>query len=114
MSAVIGKDSFTLAEFLASRDFVLCNNVADILYGKVTKDFYDNDWNYCYTSSLVPFEPYQWWLTTFDEDDVHTLHRDYGLNFVYCDLLDNWVFINDLCFGMSFNDFVIKKIEQEA
>lgn len=113
MSSVIGKDSFTLAEFLASRDFVLCNNVADIISGKHTSDDWENDWTYCNIADDEYFEPYQWWLTTFDEDDVRELNFDYGLRFIYCECLDNWVFINDFCFGMSFSDFVIKKIKQE-
>lgn len=65
MASVIGKDSFTLAEFLDSRDFVLCNKAQYIISGVYLAD---------------------------------------------CECLDNWVFINDFCFGMSFSDFVIKKI----
>lgn len=115
MASVIGKDSFTLAEFLDSRDFVLCNKVQYIINGVYLADCeWDNDWSYCNVADEEYFEPYQWWLTTFNEDDVAKLNRDYGLKFIYCEALDNWVFINDFCFGMSFSDFVIKKIEQEA
>lgn len=113
MSSVIGKEQFTLGEFLRSRDFVLCNNVEHIISGKYTSDDFENDWTYCNIADDEHFEPYQWWLTTFDEDDVRELNFGYGLKFIYCECLDNWVFINDFCFGMSFDDFVIKKIAQE-
>lgn len=111
MASVIGKDSFTLTEFLESGDFILCNNVENIISGKDLADCeWDNDWSYCNIADDECFYPYQWWLTSFSEDDVAYINRCYGLKFIYCECLDNWVFVNDLCFGMSFDDYVIKKI----
>ncbi len=114
MSSVIGKDNFTLAEFLRSSDFILCNKAMDIISGKILSDCeWDNDWSYCNIADDEYFEPYQYWLTTFNEDDVADLHHLYGLKFIYCEALDNWVFINDFCFGMSFDDFMIQRIDKE-
>lgn len=114
MESVIGRDSFTLAEFLRSADFILCNRVEDIINGKILSDYeYDNDWSYCQIDIGEGFNPFQWYLTSLDEFDVSKLHEDYGLKFIYCDVLDTWIFINDLCFGMSFDDCVIEKIEKE-
>lgn len=84
-------------KFMKDHDMVLCNNVASF---PLEYEF------------EVPenFEPYQYFLTNFSENDIEYYKETYGLKFAYCEELDLYVFLNDICFGMSFNDVVIKPL----
>lgn len=86
-----------LAKFMKDHNMVLCNNVASF---PLEYEF------------EVPenFEPYQYFLTNFSENDVEYFSENYGLKFVYCEDLDLYVFLNDICFGMSFNEVVLKPL----
>lgn len=86
-----------LAKFMNDHDMVLCNNVASF---PLEYEF------------EVPenFEPYQHFLTNFSENDVEYFSENYGLKFAYCEDLDLYVFLNDICFGMSFNEVVLKPL----
>lgn len=49
-------------------------------------------------------------LTNFSENDIEYYKETYGLKFAYCEELDLYVFLNDVCFGMSFWDLVLKPL----
>lgn len=86
-------------QFMKDHDMVLCNNVTSF---PLEYEF------------EVPknFEPYQYFLTNFSENDVEYFKENYGLKFAYCEELDLYVFLNDICFGMSFDDVVLKPLKQ--
>lgn len=84
--------------FMNDHDMVLCNNVAEIFPLEYGFEVPEN------------FEPYQYLLTNFSENDVEYYQKNYGLKFAYCEELDLYVFLNDICFGMSFEDVVLKPL----
>lgn len=84
--------------FMKDHDMVLCNNVVELFHLEYEFEVPEN------------FEPYQHFLTNFSENDVEYFSSRYGLKFAYCEELDLYVFLNDVCFGMSFEDIVLKPL----
>lgn len=67
-------------------DIVLCNNVPEIdetVWDNFTEDIYDKDGN-C-------DEIYQWFITSYDEDDVKWLTKNFDLLFTYSEKLDCFI-----------------------
>ena len=62
-------------KFMKDHDMVLCNNVASF---PLEYEF------------EVPenFEPYQYFLTNFSENDIEYYKETYGWKFAYCEELD--------------------------
>lgn len=93
----------TLQDFFNKADFVLCNKVSDILSQEELTDgcldFYCGDGTH----------PYNYWITSLSESDCEYYHKTYGLSFIYSSTLDVYIFINDLCCGMSYSDYVLKE-----
>lgn len=98
----------TLKDFLNRADFVRSNKVWDL----INREEYDHDnWKYCKPRDDEHWEPYNYWITSMDSVDVEYYHDTYKLNFIYCDTLDVWVWANDLCCGMSFEDVTLKPVK---
>ena len=85
-------------KFMKDHDMVLCNNIGELFPLEYEFEVPEN------------FEPYQYFLTNFSENDIEYYKETYGLKFAYCEKLDLYVFLNDICFGMSFEDVVLKPI----
>lgn len=85
-------------QFMKDHDMVLCNNIGEQFSLEYEFEVPEN------------FEPYQYFLTNFSENDIEYYKETYGLKFAHCEELDLYVFLNDICFGMSFNDVVIKPL----
>lgn len=85
-------------QFMKDHDMVLCNNIGELFPLEYEFEIPEK------------FEPYQYFLTNFSRNDVEYFSSRYGLKFAYCEELDLYVFLNDVCFGMSFEDVVIKPL----
>ena len=86
--------------FMKDHDMVLCNNIGEQFSLEYEFEVPKN------------FEPYQIFLTNFSENDTEYYKETYGLKFAYCEELDLYVFLNDICFGMSFEDVVLKPLKK--
>lgn len=42
------------------------------------------------------------------EDDVKYYSVNYKLRFVYSGLLDLWIFVNNICCGMAYEDVILE------
>ncbi len=87
-------------KFMKDHDMVLCNNIGELFPLEYEFEVPEN------------FEPYQYFLTNFSENDIEYYKETYGLKFAYCEELDLYVFLNDICFGMSFDDVALKPLKQ--
>ena len=71
---------------------VLCNNIAEIdnsVYDNARFSFYDEE-------TETETEIFQWYLTSFSQDDVRWLEKNFpDLKFTYSDLLDCFVLCVD-------------------
>lgn len=85
-------------KFMKDHDMVLCNNIGELFPLEYEFEVPEN------------FEPYQYFLTNFSENDIKYYKETYGLKFAYCEELDLYVFLNDICFGMSFWDVILKPL----
>ena len=83
---------------MKDHDMVLCNNIGELFPLEYEFEIPEK------------FEPYQYFLTNFSRNNVEYFSSRYGLKFAYCEELDLYVFLNDVCFGMSFEDVVIKPL----
>ena len=67
-------------------DIVLCNNVPEIdesVWNNFTEEVCNEDGYYD--------EVYQWFITSYDEDDVKWLTKNFDLLFTYSEKLDCWI-----------------------
>lgn len=103
-------NTITLADFFSRHDFVRCNNLWDIIRNE---EHNPESWEYCNISDDEFFEPYNYWVTSMSRGDCRYYNNTYGLKFIYCDTLDIWVFVNDICCGTAYEDCKLKPIEEQ-
>lgn len=99
--------------FMRDRGMVLCNNTDALFGGGADYEFESRPEHFSDIMELDR-EVYQYFITSLDYSDVAYYNKHYGLRFIYSESLDLWVFLNDICFGMSFDDVNLKYREGEA
>lgn len=100
-------------QFMRGRDMVLCNKT-EVLFGDGADYEFESRPEYFSDIMELDSEVYQYFITSLDCSDVGYYNKHYGLRFIYSESLDLWVFLNDICFGMSFDDVNLKYREGEA
>lgn len=101
-------NTITLKDFFSRHDFVRCDAWEIIR----NEEFDFDSWRLCPQSELDLDRAYNFWVTSMSSMDCEYYHKTYGLKFIHCDTLGVYVFVNDLCCGMAYEDCKLKPIEE--